>query len=97
MLEPTSAGLLSAKRLRTIRELIPGAKVGLAINKVRDGAFAARAAAELQLPIWVEVPYDPELAQVEREGLAPIDAAPASRAVAQVTKLLDRLREEQGA
>jgi CO dehydrogenase maturation factor len=99
VMEPTSAALLSAKRLRRVGELLPGVKVGLAVNKVRDGETATRFSTELQLPLWAEVPYDPELAQVERAGLAPIDAAPGSAAVTSIGKLVDRLRgiEEQAA
>lgn len=95
VVEPTSAALLSAKRLRGLGEALPGVRIGLAINKVRDTESADRVAAELQLPVWARVPYDSDLAHAERSGLAPIDAAPDSRAVASIGKLLERLRQQE--
>jgi hypothetical protein len=33
------------------------------------------------------IPFDPELAEVERQGLAPLDACPDSPAIAQISRL----------
>ena len=93
VVEPTRAALIAARRLRS---LAPEAKMGLVVNKVAAGRAlpAERIAAELQLPLWAEVPYDDEVAEADRRGVAPIDAAPLSAAVLAVTRLLERLRHE---
>lgn len=39
----------------------------------------------------MRIPYDPDLAQAEREGLAPLDACPGSPAVGAISRLADLL------
>lgn len=94
VVEPTRAAAIAAGRLRSLAG--GAAKVGLVVNKVASPPALAseRLAAELQLPLWAEVPYDEEVASADRRGVAPIDAAPSSRAVAVIVNLLARLRKE---
>jgi CO dehydrogenase maturation factor len=92
VVEPTQAALLSARRLRRLAETMPGTRVGLVINKVRNDTRTRDIRAALQLPVWAEVPYDKEVADAERAGLAPIDAAPGSRSVAAIARLVADLR-----
>ncbi|CAN5873598.1 carbon monoxide dehydrogenase accessory protein CooC [soil metagenome] len=97
--EPSQAALLSARRLRRLAEMMPEATVGLIVNQLRDGGSPQDLAADLQLPLWGEVPYDEEVAAAERAGLAPIDAAPGSRAVAAIGALVEelhRINRERG-
>lgn len=93
VVEPTRAALLAARRLRS---LAPEARMGLVVNKAgsRQALATDRIAAELQLPLWAEVPYDEAVASADRKGLAPIDAAPSSAGVAAMVNLVARLRKE---
>ena len=93
VVEPTRAALISARRLRS---LAPEARMGLVVNKLTSQQTLApdRIAAELQLPLWAEVPYDEAVASADRKGLAPIDAAASSAAVAAIMDLVARLRKE---
>ncbi len=92
VIEPTRAALLSARRLRGVAEIMPEATVGLIVNKVRNGTAAEVIGADLELPVWAEVPYDERVAIAERTGLAPIDVAPESEAVAAIAGLVADLR-----
>jgi hypothetical protein len=74
--------------------------VGIVVNKLRS-------AAELQqmeqvfgagpgwggLPLLAALPFDEELAEAEREKLAPMDAAPAAPAVVAIQELAVRLEQ----
>lgn len=93
VVEPARASILAARRLRS---LVTQAKVGVVVNKAASGQAVSsdRIAAEVQLPVWGEVPYDEAVADADREGIAPIDAAPSSPAVEAVAGLLMRVREE---
>ncbi len=94
VVEPTRAALLSARRLSRLTELMPEATVGLVVNKVRNGGTVAHEiAAVLGLPVWAAVPFDRGLAIAERAGLAPIDVAPESEAVAAIARLISGLRD----
>ena len=93
VLEPTRAALLSARRLRRVAEVMPGATFGLIVNKVRSDTLVDHIQGELGLPLWAQVPYDDGVAAAERAGLAPIDAAPESTAVSEIVRLVSRLRE----
>ncbi len=39
----------------------------------------------------VRIPFDPDVAEAERQGLSPLDACPHSPAIAAITRLADRL------
>jgi len=97
VVEPTRAALLSARRLRPLVELMPEARAGLIVNKVRDDVRVGEIAAELGLPLWAAIPHDEALAAAERAGLAPVDAAPESGAVAAIAALVSNLRALDGA
>lgn len=94
VVEPSRASLTAARRLRAFAGA--SAKMGVVLNKSGGaGPFTAeKISQELQLPIWGEVPYDEQVAAADRQGIAPIDAAPGSGAVAAVERLLMRLRDE---
>jgi CO dehydrogenase maturation factor len=92
VVEPTRAALISARRLRRLIETIPGAAAGLVLNKVRPGTPTSHLADDLGLPTWATVPYDEAVLAAERAGLAPIDAAPMSGAVAAIDRLVSDMR-----
>lgn len=74
----------------------PQAVVGLVANKVRavgDLRRIEEALAGARLPLLATVPYDEGLAEAERRGRAPIDAAPTAPAVAAIEELAVRLEQ----
>jgi CO dehydrogenase maturation factor len=96
VVEPSRASVLSARRLRRLAELVPGASAGLVLNKVRGGASVESIGEDLRLPVWSAVPHDDTVAAAERAGLAPVDAAPESAAVAAIAALVRTLRGPSG-
>ena len=101
VVEPTAHSLLSARRLARMAHLaLRGDAAGsvrrvLAVaSKVREPDDAELVARRSGLEVVASVPWDEELADAERRGLAPIDAAPGSAAVRAVESLVDRLAEE---
>ena len=90
--EPTTAGLLTARRMRHALPDSPATALGLVLNKVRADGARARMPDGLDLLVWAEVPYDADVAAAERAGHAPIDAAPGSRGVGAIRELLASLR-----
>jgi CO dehydrogenase maturation factor len=47
------------------------------------------------LPARVRIPFDPELAEAERQGLAPLDACPDSPAIAAITRLAEMFMNQE--
>jgi CO dehydrogenase maturation factor len=94
--EPTAKSLLSARRLArlALAKQAPEWLVAVA-SKVRDASDVDLVAERSGLEVVGAVPWDEALATAERDGLAPLDAAPDSPAVRAVTSLLDRLQERQ--
>ncbi len=96
VVEPTAKSLLSARRLARLAHTEKGPERVLAVaNKVREAGDAELVAQRSGLEVVAAVPYDEELADAERRGLAPLDAAADCAAVAAVASLVTRLREEQ--
>jgi hypothetical protein len=68
----------------TARRLLPmveDRRLTLVSNRFRDEPDHPGLAAR------VRIPFDPDLAQAEREGLSPLDACPDSPAVAAIDRL----------
>ena len=79
---------------RRASEIIVERKIGtllIVANKVRQAEDAARVEAELSGFQMVSIPEDPAIQRADREGVAPIDLAPASPAVEAVTALARHL------
>ncbi|MDQ6944770.1 MAG: hypothetical protein M3256_00560 [Actinomycetota bacterium] len=91
--ELSSSGLLTARRLRRMAESFPEAAIGLVINKANGSSQALIKAAELGIPLWAALPYDEEMAAVERSGRAPIDVVPNSPVVTAIERFLQTLRD----
>ncbi len=83
VIEPTWTSALAARRLAGIfRE--HGPTPMLIANKVRDSSEAneiKQSAKELELPLIGLIPYDPNVAEADRLGLAPLDHAAKSPAM----------------
>jgi CO dehydrogenase maturation factor len=97
VVEPSAAGLLSARRLARMASMEHNPRVlGLA-NKVREPDDVDLIVNRTGLEVVGVVPWDEAFAEAERKRRAPIDEAPASEAVRAVESLVDRLLEEDGA
>ena len=83
----------SAKSTITARRLLP-LVTHLVANKVRSDADLEAITRGVPLPLLAVIPYDEELAEAERRGLAPIDFAPAAPAVVAIERLAARLVEK---
>lgn len=88
VVEPTAKGLMTARRLGTVATHV-------VVNKVRGDADIHRARSMLTLPLIATIPYDDDLAEAERRGVAPIDFAPDSPSMRAVGDLVTWLEESQ--
>ena len=91
LLEARSQSALTARRVARIARGHRDAEVVFVANKVSGAADRRRAERLLGERIAHVIPADDAVAEAEREGLAPLDAAPASRAVGAIETLADTL------
>ena len=84
--EPTIKSTLTARRLLPVA-------THLVASKVRSKSDIEMIRAAVPLPLLEAIPYDAAVAEAERNGLAPIDFAPASPAVKAAGRLAQRLIE----
>lgn len=95
VVEPTWQSMLTARRIRRIAaEARPEAHVLLVVNKVTGVDDAARVGHFLELPVLGTVPVDEGVRRAERAGVAVLDHAPDSAAVAAITRLAERLEAD---
>jgi CO dehydrogenase maturation factor len=88
--EPTAKSLLSARRLARMVEIEGGPERVVAVaSKVRDPDDVDMIKRRTGLDVVASVPWDEAFAEAERQGRAPIDAAPQSAAVRAVESLVD--------
>jgi CO dehydrogenase maturation factor len=73
----------SAMTARRLLPMVEGRGQTLVSNRFRDEPDHPGLAAR------VRIPFDPELAEVERQGLAPVDACPDSPAIVAITRLAE--------
>lgn len=94
VLEPYYRSMETARRVAALAGELGIGDVVVLANKVRDEADR-RAIAEFcaasGLRLVGEIPYDPALVQVEREGRTPLDGAPGSPAVEAIRRLASTL------
>jgi len=97
--EPMAKSLLSARRLARLALAKEAPLVVAVASKVREPGDAEMVTARTGLPVIGAVPWDDAVAEAERHGFAPIDAAPESPGVRAVISLVDRLQagEEKSA
>jgi len=92
VIEPSEKGMLSGRRLARLAEGEGAPERILAVvNKARHPDDAARVEAGTGLQVVATIPWDEQLADAERLGRAPIDAAPDAAAVRAVASLVDQL------
>ena len=95
VVEPSAAGLLSARRLARMASIENGPDRVLAVaNKLRDPDDVDLVNRRTGLEVVAAVPWDEAFAEAERRRRAPIEEAPDSAAVRAVESLVDRLVEE---
>ena len=97
VVEPTAKSLLSGRRLARMADLDPEnpKRVMVVASKVREPDDVEMIAKGTGLEVIASVPWDEELAEAERQQLAPLDFAPTSPAVRAVESLVERLSEER--
>lgn len=94
VVEPTVKSLLTARRLARLASVDPPPGRLLAVvNKMRHPDDVERVQQQTGLEVVAAVPWDEQLADAERQALAPIDAAPHSPAVAAITRLVAWVRD----
>lgn len=91
VVEPTAAGMLSARRLARMIDLENIEQVLAIANKVRQEDDADLVAEKTGLEVVGAVPWDDAFADAERHRRAPIDDAPDSAAVREVESIVDRV------
>lgn len=94
VVEPTSASMLTGRRLARLAGTSPTPRVVAVANKVRQADDPARIAERTGLPVLGSVPFDPQLAMADRLGVAALDHDPGGPTVAAVRSLVDVLRNE---
>ena len=97
VVEPTVKSMRAGRRLaRLALTEKPPAVITVVANKVREDGDVARIEAATGLPVIASVPWDEALADAERAGRAPIDAAPDSPAVHAISSLVDQVMASTG-
>ncbi len=92
VVEPTVKSMRAGRRLaRLALTEKPPALIVVVANKVREEGDVARIEEATGLPVVASVPWDEALADAERAGQAPIDAAPDSPAVRAIGELVDQV------
>lgn len=71
----------SAMTARRLLPMVEDRRLTVVANRFRDEPDHPGLAARIRIP------FDPELAEVERQGLAPLDACPDSPAIAAISRL----------
>ncbi|GAA5106839.1 hypothetical protein [Haloechinothrix salitolerans] len=93
---PTSAGLLSARRLAKLAatDAAPNRIVAV-ISQARDDGDTERVRRRTGLDVVGSVPWDEHVLAAEREGRSVLDAAPDAPAVTAIVTLTERLAARQ--
>lgn len=90
VVEPTAKALLTGRRLARLALAKQAPKrIVAVVNRVRDPRDADDVTDRTGLEVIGCVPWDEAFAAAERDGRAPVDAAPGSPAVAAIARLLD--------
>ncbi|MQA61968.1 MAG: hypothetical protein GEU86_10805 [Actinophytocola sp.] len=99
---PTSAGMLSARRLAKLATTGPTTDTGpsrilAVVSQARDDADVERIRQRTGLDVIGSVPWDERVLAAEREGRSVLDTAPDSAVVAALTALAERLAPQRAA
>ena len=99
VVEPYYKSLETGRRMATLAKDLGLERVALVANKIRDDheLNAVREFAEQHgLDVAGVVPFDDQLPEAERRGVAPLDFAPESPAVSALDELAAKLVEGNG-
>ena len=92
VVEPTAMSVLSGRRIATLLATRwPDRRIGVVVSKARPGDDPAAVARAVGPELLGSVPYDDDVRSAEQAGRAPFDAAPRSRAVEAVRRLVAAL------
>ena len=92
VVQPTMQSAMTARRLvRLARLRTPDADVLIIANRVHDDDDVRHVAKLVREPVFASIPVDEDVAAAERGGLAAIDEAPDSAAIAAIDELVARL------
>ena len=94
IVEPYAKAVETARRTLVLAADLGIPRVSIVASKVRDAQemqILDRFCAETGAELLASIPYDDEIRIADREGLAPMDAAPRSAMVAAVTALAEHL------
>ncbi len=93
VVEPTWQSMLTARRIKRIAVAAhPERAISLVVSKATGEADAQRVSAFLELSVLASVPTHDSARSAERAGVALLDHAPGSPAVAAIEQLADRLQ-----
>jgi CO dehydrogenase maturation factor len=98
--EPYYRSLETTGRLAPLARELGVPHIWAVANKLRtprDADAVREYCARHDVELLGSVPFDPQVTEADNEGLALLDAAPDSPAVAAITKLVDLLSERVGA
>ncbi len=96
VVEPTSASLLTGRRLARLAGSDGAPRVVALANKVREASDAERIGNRTGLEVIGSVPFDPRVEASDRLGRAVLDDDPQGPTASALRSLLDVLRTEMG-
>ena len=94
VVEPYYKSLETGRRMAVLAKDLGIERVALVANKMRDGRDAAAVedfARANDLEIAAMIPFDDAMPDAERAGVAPLDHAPRTPAVAAIGELAQRM------
>lgn len=94
VVEPTSASVLSGRRLARLAATARAPRVVVVANKVRESGDADQVAERTGLVLAGAVPFDPAVEAADRQGRAVLDDDPDGPTARAVRSLVDTLRSE---
>lgn len=93
VVEASAKGVLSGRRFANLAgAVVEPDRLFAVVSKARSGSDADEVAARTGLSVLGSVPWDDAFAEAERQGLAPLDAAPDAPAVTSIQSLLNSLQ-----
>lgn len=96
VVDPTAKALLTGRKLARLAQAKEAPeRIFAVVNRVRDGRDVDDVTDRTGLEVIGAVPWDEEFAAAERDGRAPVDAAPHSAAVAAIGTLIERVERRR--
>ena len=95
--EPTERSLIAVEKMAKLSGQLGVRRLWAVVNKVMNEEEAAwakeRLERRLSIPVKTVIPFDENLLNADRTGLAPIDACPSSPALKALEELADDVEE----